>query len=930
MASSSTVLSFDEWAAIYNHQKANKFSRGSKASKIEPPYDPKDEEKPDTPWSRIAKQDMDLKIKNIFAKALYELAFARDEDRELILLRDALNELKPVPATPPRTVSIVGQQGMGKSLLINALLHRRNLSKTSASGGACTASAIKYIHKPGAEDLSETYDALIQFMNDESLIEIIVEHAQRYFHFHHSSKVDPVYHDEEERSAKTAEDFFHMLYKTMLHLQDDNDQLSATQVALSKNALDTLTRRLSAEQIECGKLTRGSLTLARKRIEDAGADKDRAKHFNDMTVAELLERIETFISQHDTYYSLWPIVDHVEVYMGSTLLSHGVIMVDMPGLGDLNHSRTAATNSLRRKGDFEIIVAKSDRVMTEEVVEQQIKQAIRYHGAKNVLLVLTKIDEFFADDHFIETMIEKNYNHPYPIIRNYVKETEDHIAVLEQRREVTESDDDDDHSCNELDELDETYDAYNLYLKKTAQCAFVHERATHIEKAMRSKFKDLDQDPINVLSVSASSYINWMKTRQKERPILSPEMTGIPGLRRFLCGLTEEDNERNYHNHITNTLGAIIERIERITDEKKDNAYGIIRPEFLQLVASLQDKQQAIMVDFLENNICRLWGAPSQKESRMESIQALVTHWGDSVRWNTFNKVLREKGIVKKTQAASYASKGGTINWNNEICEDMHPDLLLWKAKMTQAVVYLAHIMESTIKKTCDEVRLSIENSSLVPDLKMVASEEWNKRQQKIHEKSSQFQPLFRQHIDTVFKTASLETDTRFTLAMLNAPVFEKVHKMPHQSNWYTEQRKALVKEITAQDSDGRTVLDKVSDSVYESTKASLATAFTNFTDNLFHEFKIFDQHISERLPPDYEILNLPDRYIRSMLRGLLPELKRDSRELSRPFVGVDSLPPVLTRQRPSEDNHGGIHRGLDGEDDSLKRFKIEPGSFHT
>jgi hypothetical protein len=62
------------------------------------------------------------------------------------------------------------------------------------------------------------------------------------------------------------------------------------------------------------------------------------------------------------------------------------------GLGDLNQSRTAATNAIRRKADFEIIVAKSERVATDEAVHRQVRRSIKAHGAKNTILVLTKID----------------------------------------------------------------------------------------------------------------------------------------------------------------------------------------------------------------------------------------------------------------------------------------------------------------------------------------------------------------------------------------------------------------------------------------------------------------------------------------------------------------------------------------------------------
>ena len=83
----------------------------------------------------------------------------------------AASEVRKVSASDGREVAIVGQQGMGKSLLINALQNRRNLSKTSARGKACTASAIKYRYKVRASDLEEKYDAAVTFMDDEYLKE---------------------------------------------------------------------------------------------------------------------------------------------------------------------------------------------------------------------------------------------------------------------------------------------------------------------------------------------------------------------------------------------------------------------------------------------------------------------------------------------------------------------------------------------------------------------------------------------------------------------------------------------------------------------------------------------------------------------------------------------------------------------------------------
>jgi hypothetical protein len=41
---------------------------------------------------------------------------------------------------------------------------------------------------------------------------------------------------------------------------------------------------------------------------------------------------------------------------------------------------------------MEIIVAKSDRILTDDGVHSLIKESIKAHGAKNTILVMTKID----------------------------------------------------------------------------------------------------------------------------------------------------------------------------------------------------------------------------------------------------------------------------------------------------------------------------------------------------------------------------------------------------------------------------------------------------------------------------------------------------------------------------------------------------------
>lgn len=309
--SDNNIVPFQEWRPVYEADKAIKLAKPMTATA----YTPRGETPPDLDWFRLDKQRINSELSSIFTKIVDCMLGARPQDLELADLHHAVDTVKQVPLDKIRTVGIVGQQAMGKSLLINALLHRRNLSKTSAAGGACTASAIKYVHKPNEDDFGEVYDAVVQFMDDTELDEIISEHARRYYHFHFSMKVDSGYRDEEERAAYTAETFFALLWNA------HNDERAGQE----------LSNLLTAERIREGDLLRRALKMAHQRIHDSGADDKRTKHFLNMEAAALMEETQGFIAQHETLPSLWPIVAHVSISMGSALLKNAISIVDLPG-----------------------------------------------------------------------------------------------------------------------------------------------------------------------------------------------------------------------------------------------------------------------------------------------------------------------------------------------------------------------------------------------------------------------------------------------------------------------------------------------------------------------------------------------------------------------------------------------------------------------
>jgi hypothetical protein len=305
MATDGEILSFKEYLATL--PKTRKKTRT---------YVPTDEVMPDKPWYHLDIPDIHCRIDGISEEVQGILKDIRAEDEELISLRKAAQDIKEVKGRKPITVAVVGQQAMGKSCLINALLHRQKVSKTSADGGACTAATIKYQYNPGSDDLHDLADAQVQFMDDTTLTEMVREHIERYYHFHFSGSVDAEYFEEEKRCAQSAKLFFNLTFNTK------NDA----------RAKKTLERLLSAENFETHELLRHCLDTVSQRIREAGADDDRVKMFKGLQVDHLAREVERFVAKKGKEPPLWPIVKSVHILLGSTLLRNGVALVDLPGI----------------------------------------------------------------------------------------------------------------------------------------------------------------------------------------------------------------------------------------------------------------------------------------------------------------------------------------------------------------------------------------------------------------------------------------------------------------------------------------------------------------------------------------------------------------------------------------------------------------------
>ena len=146
-----SILSFDEFPA-YLHLRRSL-----------PKYDSSTEKRQDHAWWRLDKTATDTMLK-AFAQLITDLLKGSPtSDKELQYLLRTATDLSHVPRSAPTSVALLGAQGAGKSLTINAIFDCDGLSLTGAEGAACTSSIIKYVQYPKSSTGENKFFAEITF-----------------------------------------------------------------------------------------------------------------------------------------------------------------------------------------------------------------------------------------------------------------------------------------------------------------------------------------------------------------------------------------------------------------------------------------------------------------------------------------------------------------------------------------------------------------------------------------------------------------------------------------------------------------------------------------------------------------------------------------------------------------------------------------------
>lgn len=186
-------LNFEDWKVQQANTGPNEHTDGYV-------YDPSTENLPDKLWYKLDIDSIRTTIQQMCERLGLPVTNRKMTDSEIADFIKALDRAKKLPRPKKINMAVVGNQGVGKSSTLNALMNH-NLVEASASSSACTAFATIIEYKDDAPDDSRVSDLRVTFYGIQQIHDFIEEHIKRYADVH-----KPIEHEEDGMREEEEEE----------------------------------------------------------------------------------------------------------------------------------------------------------------------------------------------------------------------------------------------------------------------------------------------------------------------------------------------------------------------------------------------------------------------------------------------------------------------------------------------------------------------------------------------------------------------------------------------------------------------------------------------------------------------------------------------------------------------------------------------------
>ncbi|KAK4249146.1 hypothetical protein C7999DRAFT_39705 [Corynascus novoguineensis] len=600
-----------------------------------------------------------------------------EPDSVIRSLRDKAEELSHFRCPPTRTVGLVGDSGAGKSSLLNSLLDFHGLARTSNSGAACTCVVTEYRHHDSADFVVD----VVVFTEDELQDQFRnMVHAYRYNYFHSADM-----ESQEERlhwadQAKLASDTFKAMF---------GDRFTAD-LLCSVNSETRIVR-----------------TLLRWAV-DSSPIRDIDKHAVKNSLEDCSELLMKLTSDHGAAHgpAHWPYIKNISVHLDSYIVSKGLVLVDLPGLRDLNSARRNITERYLLDCDEIFIICPIGRAVTDEGVMNVVERA-RQARLSNISIICTKSDQIRADE------AQRDWRGAQAA---EIQRRKDLLATAEgELAKIREPLDE----LNDLDDLfeEEEIQKARLYerlerkgaeienIKFELQRYMITERNALVESELQALYRD--KIPGGVLYVfCASNTLYWDKRNLRSRVRALPflELSGIVAIRRHCMALVSESQLRAASKYLRDDIPNLLSNIKLWVRTGLESADAGRKQAVQKAISLFGDRLRTALVG---------------NSSPLDDLsQALIDTFDDRVyqrrqiaRW-TEGAVQAGQVWSSVTTYAAFCRQYGTYTtaavgyhcWNEEAMKTMNGDLAHPWDNLQEEVQRLLHNTRVAISETQDRV----------------------------------------------------------------------------------------------------------------------------------------------------------------------------------------------------------------------------------
>ncbi|KAJ3496224.1 hypothetical protein NLG97_g2818 [Lecanicillium saksenae] len=629
------------------------------------PSSPTNQERPGTVTPRIPKTRHELQDEELPDDKLNAASFQRAfsdtkalvQELELALSSSPLHletasimhelhaqatTLAQFQTAPTRKIGIVGDAGVGKSSLLNSLLDYDGFVRTSSNGGACTWVPTEF-HFHGLP----TFSIEVDLFDVKELVDQLFQLLQFYRHFHlNQSEID----DNAERSynekrAQLAADTFNSMF---------GNRTPAQQFLLEQP--ESLIKREFMSLIQ--ELRPHSSNMSKFDLpQEACADE--------------LRLLSTATSDSNARCA-WPYIRRIKVYSSAHILSKGLVLVDLPGLRDLNSTRSHITERYLRQCHDVFAVCDISRATTDQSVQDILNMAMRLPEA-NFGIICTKSD----------AIVNSEARHDWRGAKGQqVKQMMDRIdadkkSLHDLKYKVNQwGQDDDDEDANTIREILRQKRQVEKQLKvhKFELDAFlIRSRNELVSAKLRDTYTETMLDgELQVFCVSNHIY-KEKRNLPKDEALRYLELSGILKLRKYCISVVSESQYRSVSRFMRDEVPAVVDRVDvwlqsgsdTIDAERKlaviqtlDNMERVLSSAFLRRGSPLNLMSREIYQHFLAHIYDRrsvaAWSAGAAAAGRS---------WG-TWAWNTYAAFCRRYG--------NYSTPAvGFHDWNQEALQSM-------------------------------------------------------------------------------------------------------------------------------------------------------------------------------------------------------------------------------------------------------------------